>query len=720
MMDVLGRPVLEHILRLLKKNGVDEACLTLRWMPESITDYFGDGGKLGMRLVYRTEREPLGTAGGVRACADFIGGEDFLVISGDGICDFDLAGCVRRHRESGAEATILLHPESEPLEYGLAVTDAGGRVARFVEKPGWESVVTDMANTGVYILSNSVLGLIPEGRGCDFGADVFPEMIERGRALFGLRADGYWCDIGSASAYRRCCLDALEGRVRLDIPAPEVREGIFSLSEIPRSALVRAPAYIGENVHIGDGASISHSVIGSGSAVGDGAEIRDSVLIHAAVGPNASAVGAVLDEGAGLGESAEAFCGSVLGAGSHTGYGASVMEGACLRAGERLPGGAEKRGRCSFSLRGGRVRTCAGPEELLRLGSLAAGPGRIAVSCGADGRERALLSAFESGARLAGADVLVTDAAFEAEAAFAAELFGVRSVFLRLDGDGAELSFFGPDGLPPERAELRKLAARQDGRETACGAGEASALSGVREAYVFSAGPACGEGTAVSGRGEENRTLARALGAAGPSAGAPGARLVFTAQPGGFALTLRDEQGENADAGTVAMLLAEIAFRGGAPAVAAEFGAPDALEELAARHGARILRIGRDGGARRLLSEQRFMRDAVSAAAELCRYGSRESIAALRAALPRVFTAEREVEVPSRAPAMRALRESCCEMSAELFGGMRLREARGAALVTPLQDAERIRIRAECTAEEKAEELAADIASRIKSAPYRL
>lgn len=127
--------MLEHILLLLRKNGVEEAAITLHYLPEAVTGYFGDGSRWGMRLEYFYEEQPLGTAGGVKACRDFLGQEDFIVISGDCVCDFDLADCARLHRERRAEATLLLHRVAEPLEYGLVRTDEEGRVTAFVEKP---------------------------------------------------------------------------------------------------------------------------------------------------------------------------------------------------------------------------------------------------------------------------------------------------------------------------------------------------------------------------------------------------------------------------------------------------------------------------------------------------------------------------------------------------------------------------------------------------------
>ena len=220
MVPLLGRPMMEHILLLLKKHGFDEVCAAVKYRAEDIMRYFGDGSALGVRLEYRVEREALGTAGGVKNCADFCGSDDFLVISGDAACDFDLARLMRVHRESGAGVTIALCRNAEPLRYGLAVTDPTGRIRSFIEKPLWPRVVTDFVNTGIYAVSPRVMELVPDGRAFDFGKELFPLLLRRGELIRGEVMDGYWCDVGTPLSYYQCCVDALRGRLDLS-PAPE-------------------------------------------------------------------------------------------------------------------------------------------------------------------------------------------------------------------------------------------------------------------------------------------------------------------------------------------------------------------------------------------------------------------------------------------------------------------------------------------------------------------
>ena len=127
MIQLMNRPVMQYALALLKKHGVTEVAATLGYLPDAITDAFGGGDAHGVDLRYYVERAPLGTAGGVRQAADFLD-ETFAVLSGDGVTDLDLTAALAFHREKGALATLVLKRTDNPLDYGVVLTDADGRV----------------------------------------------------------------------------------------------------------------------------------------------------------------------------------------------------------------------------------------------------------------------------------------------------------------------------------------------------------------------------------------------------------------------------------------------------------------------------------------------------------------------------------------------------------------------------------------------------------------
>lgn len=217
LVNLCGRPVMEHIVRLLRKNGVTDICAALKYRPEEIENYFGNGEKFGVSMQYRIEKDALGTAGGVKNCADFFGDEDFLVISGDAACDFDLSALISAHEKHSPAVSIALYPHSDPLRYGLALCDGESCVRSFIEKPDWAHVVTNLVNTGIYIVTPRAMELVPEGRSFDFAKDLFPILLEKGELIYGFPCDGYWCDIGTPKSYYECCSDALSGRLNIDL-----------------------------------------------------------------------------------------------------------------------------------------------------------------------------------------------------------------------------------------------------------------------------------------------------------------------------------------------------------------------------------------------------------------------------------------------------------------------------------------------------------------------
>ena len=214
MVPLLGRPMMEYIVERLRESGFTQICAALHYRAGEIMAHFGDGRRFGVSMEYRIETENLGTAGSVKNCRDFVGGEDFLIISGDAACDFALEKLMQAHREKGAAVTIALSAVSLPLRYGLAVTDGEGRIRSFIEKPEWPRVVTDLVNTGIYVLSPEVLDRVPDGI-CDFGKDLFPLLLSEGAPLYGRLMEGYWRDIGTPRDYYLCCADALDGKLRL-------------------------------------------------------------------------------------------------------------------------------------------------------------------------------------------------------------------------------------------------------------------------------------------------------------------------------------------------------------------------------------------------------------------------------------------------------------------------------------------------------------------------
>src|SRR5271155_4599495 len=196
MLPMANRPMMEHVITLLRQHGFEEIVVTVAFMANALRTYFGDGSEFGVRRVYAPESPPLGTAGSVRNARDELD-ERFLVLSGDVLTDIDLAQVVDFHDARGGLATLALKAVENPLEFGIVITRDDGSIERFLEKPTWGQVFSDTINTGIYVLEPEIFDFIPDGRPVDFSEEVFPAVLDAGRPLFGAVTDGYWEDVGT-------------------------------------------------------------------------------------------------------------------------------------------------------------------------------------------------------------------------------------------------------------------------------------------------------------------------------------------------------------------------------------------------------------------------------------------------------------------------------------------------------------------------------------------
>ena len=280
MVPIVGKPCMEHILELLREHGLTDVIVTVAFLPQAIRSYFGEGDTLGMSIGYSVEESPLGTAGSVRLAARQLD-ETFLVISGDALCDVDLGELIAFHKERGAAVTIGLKSVDNPLEFGIVVTDEEGRIERFLEKPSWGQVFSDTINTGIYVLEPEVLKHVPTDRPYDFSKELFPYLLEMGRPLYGYVMDGYWQDVGDLDQYRQANFDALDEKVRLNIPGIRIRGNVWLGEGVEIADLdqVEGPALIGNYSRIAPGASVGeHSVLSNTVTLRERARTTRSVI----------------------------------------------------------------------------------------------------------------------------------------------------------------------------------------------------------------------------------------------------------------------------------------------------------------------------------------------------------------------------------------------------------------------------------------------------------
>jgi mannose-1-phosphate guanylyltransferase/phosphomannomutase len=201
-------------------------------------------------MKYVVEDTPLGTAGAVKQAEEMLGDGPFLIVSGDALTDLDLTAFVAEHVRSGAQATIALQRVSNPLEFGVVITDEERRITRFLEKPSWGEIFSDTINTGIYVLDPSVFSYMERGKNYDFSRDIFPRMLHEGKIVQGFVSTDYWTDIGNLQQYQQANYDVLTGKVRVQIPGTQTSPGVWTGEgcRIDPGAHILAPAVLGKNV----------------------------------------------------------------------------------------------------------------------------------------------------------------------------------------------------------------------------------------------------------------------------------------------------------------------------------------------------------------------------------------------------------------------------------------------------------------------------------------
>ena len=281
LLPVVNKPIMEHVLLLLKRHGFTETVVTVQFLASLVRNYFGDGEDVGMSLQYATEEMPLGTAGSVKNAEDELRADPFLVISGDALTDIDLSALVQYHKENSALVTVALTRVPNPLEFGIIIVDEDGRIQRFLEKPTWGQVFSDTVNTGIYVMEPEVLAEVPAGVSVDWSGDVFPQLLKSGAPLYGWIGDGYWEDVGSHESYLKAQADVLSGRVEAEIDGFEVSPGVWIAegAEVDPEALLSGPLAVGDYAKIEAGAQLREfTVVGSNVVVKEGAFLHRAVV----------------------------------------------------------------------------------------------------------------------------------------------------------------------------------------------------------------------------------------------------------------------------------------------------------------------------------------------------------------------------------------------------------------------------------------------------------
>ncbi len=318
MLPIINRPMMEHTMMSLKDLGITEFIVLLYFKPEIIKDYFKDGSDFGIKITYVVPDDDYGTAGAVKLAQEHIGNENFIIISGDLVTDFDFQKIFDYHKAKQSKLTITLTSVDNPLEFGVVIANEEGKIEKFLEKPSWGEVFSDTINTGIYVIEPEILDYIPKNENFDFAKNLFPRLMREGVDLMAGYAEGYWRDVGNPESYRDVYDDILTGKVKLNLSGhqrvlPDATLYSEEEYDLDKSIELIGTVVLGKNVSIAKGVKLNNVVIGDNSIVGQDSKIRNTVIwenVH--IDRNALLDGCVICNDNEIGKNVTAKAGLIL------------------------------------------------------------------------------------------------------------------------------------------------------------------------------------------------------------------------------------------------------------------------------------------------------------------------------------------------------------------------------------------------------------------------
>lgn len=281
LVPVCNRPVMDILFESLSKIGINKVVCNTYYLADQIIDRY-QSNDLGVEFNYITEETLSGTAGGLKKCQFFFEkGEDFVVLSADGLTNADIKKGIEIHKQSGAIATIGVKriAKNEVSHFGVVVTDENGFITEFQEKPSVEDAKSDCINTGIYIFNYKIFDYIPENTFYDFAKNVFPKLLLE-KQINTFVIEDYWSDIGTLEQYKISTQDVFMGNCKFEhakIVSTSTGSCITN-SEIPEATVFVGNSTIGKNCKIGKNVTVANSIIWDNVTIKDNVKISDCII----------------------------------------------------------------------------------------------------------------------------------------------------------------------------------------------------------------------------------------------------------------------------------------------------------------------------------------------------------------------------------------------------------------------------------------------------------
>jgi mannose-1-phosphate guanylyltransferase len=334
MVPIMGVPFLARTMERLYEAGIRDVILPAGYLPEAISDYFGDGSRIGMKITYVIEETPLGTAGALKNVERHITGA-FFVLNGDVLTSLDLRAMQREHEKKGGIGLLHLIRVEDPSAFGCVVHDENGVIRSFVEKPPKGAEPTNEINAGTYLFEREVLDMIPAGRNVSIERETFPQIIASGKKLYAYTTADYWLDLGRPEQYLAAHRDILSGSMPLQIEPGLSGAGAQMLRNHPgitepvhadAGVTIDPTAHVGPNVVLGERCTIGARAVLRDCVLWDNVTVEDGAIVEGAIVASRSRIGAEAHvfEGSVIGHDSTIASGRVLEPGSRVGASAPI------------------------------------------------------------------------------------------------------------------------------------------------------------------------------------------------------------------------------------------------------------------------------------------------------------------------------------------------------------------------------------------------------------
>jgi mannose-1-phosphate guanylyltransferase len=273
LLPVCDVPLIRYAVALLAGHGITDIVVNLHHRGQQIADDLKDGTRMGVKIVYSREEHILGTGGGIRKVLDLLGNEPFIVMNGKIIIDVDLGAVLARHRESGAQATLVVRPDADAARWGaIDAPQEGGRIRKLLGEGAFMF-------TGVQVLDPALVARLPtDGVECDIVRQGYVPWLAEGAAIDAYVSDGYFMEHSTPERYLRGNMNVLRGQAGIKYP-PTVLTGVDPSAEVHAEAQLIPPVRIGPGARIGAYAEVGPDVVvGAYASVAAGMRVQRTVI----------------------------------------------------------------------------------------------------------------------------------------------------------------------------------------------------------------------------------------------------------------------------------------------------------------------------------------------------------------------------------------------------------------------------------------------------------